>query len=1816
MKTTKNPKHPFAALIAAGLLALGAQPAAAGTVTISSTPLATAGGSSILPNLLFVLDSSGSMDWEYLGDYVNDSGKCMLRSSDSTTCTAGDPPYSAGGVNGFNGVAYDPMYNYRPGLKSDGTTVLASPLTVTSVPNDAYGAQSSSNSNLTTGVQDLRYCNSNNVCKRNGADNAGTTLVSGTDYLGRTMGAGRFPYRTHDSNSSTQIFGLPEMMAIGTFTRSSGTVTVTTIAPHGLATNDRVYVTGSGTSNIDIDAGQVTVVDANTFTYTNGTGSTSSRQASYRKHSTGSFSRSSTTVTVTATAHGLVNNDIILVNTSNSGLNANSASVTVTDADTFKYTVGSSGTISATAGTWVRTGLYNDRGTTTGTAYSYYITPYEYCSDVNLTNCVEVIPPATPPVGFTFPAYVRFCRTQEQALAPGLVSDASGTPRCRSKLVGSGSTKWTYPRFGYFNRDIIQSGTATYARSAARTDCAAAPTCSYSEEIQNYARWWTYYKSRMQMMKTAAGRAFQPFISNPSATPAVPDKLRVGFITINPFYNNSSSPSDQGSVQSSRYLKIDAFNTTQAANWYAKFYAQIPAQGTPLREALSRAGWMFAGKLDTGLTRGIPAADDPVLASCQRHFTLLTSDGYWNGNAGQNLSGNSIGNLDNLNPTVDSPYSASTPVVDRTTTGTFDGGVGTVVATTTPTVTLEQVICTGNSTTQFSGGLSSQTSCGCSTGEHRIKQRTTSSNNTISTTDGVQTGNSTTSSYTFQNITACSPALVVTQQAPAQRLQQAICTGSGTFSFGQGSNVACGCPANYKKVMQQTGDRTHTIVTTDGSVSSDTYSSYVYSATDITGCRALVTQTTTPINEVDEETCRGSNSTAFGSSPNLGSISGGETSCGCTGSNRRAMRRTLDYNRIQTRHDGTLTSTTYTSPTITFTALTSCGNSGSPDTSVDVNVGTGVTATTDPGPTVTSADFTLSPNPQIVDPSGATVTTGSTGTALTIALSPNPSIPTVGTVTSTTTPGGYSNTLADVAMYYFRSDLRGGTDPFGNSTGPALNLGGTGTTDVSANTVPARAGSKDFVTHQHMVTFSVGLVDGLMRYQSDYETATTGDFANIKNGTNNGCFWVSGTCNWPQPIADDASALDDLWHAAVNGRGQYYLAANADTLSSGIQTALTAVNAQVAAAAASATSSPNVTQTDNQIFSTTYETNTWSGKVFAQTIDPSTGNVSSAIQWQADQQLVGKVAAASDSRSIYTFDTAGGTKVKAFTWANLTAAEQAFFLNKCVPTSTMTQCTGLTAGQLTTANDGTSLVGFLRGWSGNEGTIFRDRTYIDVANNNTVVQTVLGDTISAKPAYLRRPQFNYADAVTPSYSSFLTANETRSPRVYVAANDGYLHAFHGDTGEEMWAYLPRFLMPGLYALADTGYASLHRYFADGSPETGEVFDATASAWKSILVAGVSGGGRGFYALDITDPSNPKGLWEFCSDATLCAISDADLGLSYGNPVIGKRASDGKWIVVVTSGLNNVGPGTGIGYFYVLDAITGAILDKVPTTAGSLATPSGLMKVSAFYDSALTDATFRYAYAGDQLGNVWRLDTSTSPPTVLHIATLNDASTPPRAQPITTRPSLTRISGQRVLYIGTGRYLGAPDLADPGAASGISWQQTLYAFKDKDGDYGDLRVNGNMVVQTLTMLNPTDRGITTNPVDWNVKDGWYVDFNPSFSGVENSPGEGVNLVDPRLVLGTLVVTTNVPAAGGDSCSVGGSSFNYNFDFKTGQAVSTSAGGVVGRSLGGTITVGVAIVQLPSGAIKAISTGADTSKTTSAVNTSSSGAAVRRFSYRVR
>jgi len=111
-------KITFAKQTAAYLVAacMGAQPAFAAVTDISNVPLGSSAGSGFLPNLLFILDDSGSMGSDYNPDYVNDNNSCMTTSGGATNCTRGDPPYEAGGAKGFNGVGYDPNFTYVPGL--------------------------------------------------------------------------------------------------------------------------------------------------------------------------------------------------------------------------------------------------------------------------------------------------------------------------------------------------------------------------------------------------------------------------------------------------------------------------------------------------------------------------------------------------------------------------------------------------------------------------------------------------------------------------------------------------------------------------------------------------------------------------------------------------------------------------------------------------------------------------------------------------------------------------------------------------------------------------------------------------------------------------------------------------------------------------------------------------------------------------------------------------------------------------------------------------------------------------------------------------------------------------------------------------------------------------------------------------------------------------------------------------------------------------------------------------------------------------------------------------------------------------------------------------------------------------------------------------------------------------------------------------------------------------------------------------------------------------------------------------------------------
>jgi type IV pilus assembly protein PilY1 len=741
-----------------------------------------------------------------------------------------------------------------------------------------------------------------------------------------------------------------------------------------------------------------------------------------------------------------------------------------------------------------------------------------------------------------------------------------------------------------------------------------------------------------------------------------------------------------------------------------------------------------------------------------------------------------------------------------------------------------------------------------------------------------------------------------------------------------------------------------------------------------------------------------------------------------------------------------------------------------------------------------------------------------------------------------------ADTLSDVAMYYYTTDLR--TPDLPNCTG-ALGSG----TDVCKNNVPYPPTDVDKNAKQHMTTFTLGLgVNGTLQYSEDYLSGGSTDYNAIKQGTK----------NWPDPTLSEGPArIDDLWHAAVNGRGTYFSAANPASLVAGLSRALAGVSARNGSAAAAGTSTMEPVSGDNYAYVALYRTVNWDGDLQARTIDPSNGDISPTSTWTAQSLLDGNVSATADTRTIYTFNDGGNTGLKSFTWNSLTTTEQDYFNGMCSPLSKLSQCPSLTTDQRA-ATSGVNLVNFIRGQNG----------YEQRSGNTTQVyrrrEHVLGDMIGSQPVYVKLPPFNYADT---NYATFRdTTQKNRAGIVYVAANDGMLHAFNADTGVEQWAYIPPTVMPELYKLADANYSAHHQYYVDGPPTVGDICPnapgsaCAANQWKTILVGGLNAGGRGYYALDITDPAHPKGLWNFSVG------DDADLGYTFGNPIITKR-KDGTWVAVFSSGYNNVNPGDGKGYLYVLNAYTGALLEKIGTATGDTTTPSGLAKINAWVDATTSNTAARF-YGGDLLGNIWRFDIDDNvPPSGKEAFLLAQLGQVGGAdiQPVTTKPELTQITvggvSHAVVNVGTGRYLGTSDLSDDS-------MQSVYALKDNltSTGLGLVRTSGVLVKQTLiTLSDGVTRTTSTNAVDWATQSGWYVDLP--------STGERVN-VDMQQQLGLLTVVGNVPNS--DACTLGGYAWFYNFDYKTGQFVSSADGHVAGTKLGtNALVAGIKTIKLTTG-----------------------------------
>ncbi len=216
----------------------------------------------------------------------------------------------------------------------------------------------------------------------------------------------------------------------------------------------------------------------------------------------------------------------------------------------------------------------------------------------------------------------------------------------------AGSPTWTASDY---TEVLITPSVTSYAGGSARTDCGTTPTtCTYNQEIQNFANWYSYYRSRVLTSRAGIGRAFANQSTN----------VRVGFAAINVGARTVDS------VSSSRAMVrgVRPFSGVDRAAFYNDLYGHVmPPAGTPLRTALQGVGSYFERTDNNG-----PWSEDPGANSgtshleCRQSFNILMTDGYYNG------ASTGVGNVDNTagttvtgpTPTLPFTYTSTTPYSD------------------------------------------------------------------------------------------------------------------------------------------------------------------------------------------------------------------------------------------------------------------------------------------------------------------------------------------------------------------------------------------------------------------------------------------------------------------------------------------------------------------------------------------------------------------------------------------------------------------------------------------------------------------------------------------------------------------------------------------------------------------------------------------------------------------------------------------------------------------------------------------------------------------------------------------------------------------------------------------------------------------------------------------------------------------------------------------------------------------------------------------------------------------------------------------------
>ena len=754
-----------------------------------------------------------------------------------------------------------------------------------------------------------------------------------------------------------------------------------------------------------------------------------------------------------------------------------------------------------------------------------------------------------------------------------------------------------------------------------------------------------------------------------------------------------------------------------------------------------------------------------------------------------------------------------------------------------------------------------------------------------------------------------------------------------------------------------------------------------------------------------------------------------------------------------------------------------------------------------------------------------------------------------------------ASTFSDFAFRNWATDLQDGnnsTATMGNKVRPLIRKAGTQTYSTSTCLLPNNncIVTSEFwnprnnpATWQHLVQHTIGFGQGAVgwtfrkdeasnatQYYTNASLAAASDAASkaaatatdiaeratpldwSSNNPTRDTFGgdlarvIQGELKWPNVFTERVSWDNwlgdvrsvELWHGAINGRGNYYPVTQAHELTAAFADILNQVMKDTSVPLVSIATNSSSLREGTTAYIAGYSAALGTGTLMARAVDPVSGNISSDTLWSAGDLLDALTPTDVSNRVVLTFNGTAGIAFRQL--ANLPEpARNALNLGPG-PSATATA---------TADSKGQERLDYIRGDNSkaqSAGGPFRDRG------------SRLGAIVNSEVLYVGAPPLNPG---AHGYGAWALGKATRAPMLYVGASDGMLHGFSAATGQERLAYVPQGVAEGkLRNLTDRTYDLA--YLVDGSAFSGNAYLDATSGWRTVLVGTLGAGGKGYVVLDVTNPDN-------FSDANAASLvltdttanAGADIGHVVSPPVLDDRGSgqarqivklnNGRPAVLLGNGVNSTNEAPVLVVQY-LDGTRGRVLlspctQPINSTACSYKGSNGLSTPTVVDVDG--NGTADLVYAGDIRGQLWKFDLSAALPENWKVGFNNKpmfvAARGGQRQPITSAPYVTgHPAGGLMVVFGTGQNLTNAD----GSNSAV---QTVFGLRDTSphgtaaqtasaaqlapiNTVDDPSLDG-LVQQTYDSTPQTDGGntyftSTNNAVNYagsTPKSGWYLDL---------------------------------------------------------------------------------------------------------------------------